>query len=114
MPPSRTERKTRAQKARWLGPSVVIIVLAGIALNGWLWFPAPHPTTIAVSPAANDHYSGSIVVAEPNRDTCRRYKLNNATGKMTDQGAGDCSAEANGSNGQQTRINAIAEGFRNK
>ena len=114
MPSNVARRKSRAPVARWLELTIVVIVLSGIALTAWIWFPASHPMPIAASPAASDPYSGSIILSAPNQDTCRRYKLDNATGKMTDGRVTDCTVDADGDNGHQTRIGVIADGFRNK
>jgi len=66
-------------------------------------------------PAADDWYSGSIIFTSPNSDDCHLYKWDNSTGRLERHGAGSCPSASNSqSTGQQKRVNAIADGFRNK
>ncbi len=122
MPSIPISNKAHPPRAHRSVPKLAIIVFASTALVGfvglvgWQFYVGTSTQApVAAEPAATDRYSGSIIVSSPNRDSCRQYNLDNATGKMKDEGVFDCTSGANGqASGQQKRVNAIADGFRNR
>jgi len=109
-----TRTVTRTPKARW-GRAAGAILLAGIAGAGlfvwWSQVADLYPGPVEFVPTVGNRSSGSIILAAPNRDGCRRYRLDNASGKLTDEGVGDCAGDADAA-GSSNRFRAIAKGFR--
>ena len=109
-----TRTIAHASKSRW-GRVVAVVLLAGIAgaaLFAWRSSAAnSHPAPVEALSATNDRYTGSIILAAPNSDSCRHYRLDNASGKLTDEGAGNCAGDADAT-GSGNRFSAIAKSFR--
>jgi len=92
-----------------------LTIFAGGALFAGVLYltPTTNPPDLTAtidSPAPrNEARSGSIVVSTPNSNDCRRYRLDNTTGEIEDNGNGDCGKRGGG---QRGRIEAISNGFR--
>lgn len=112
-----SKRRNDVAKKRWLGTAIALLLLAIVPLVGLYsrWFSESAPDTAMVGSLSmtSDRYAGSIIVSTPNQTDCRQYKWDNTTGKMTDGGTANCNATIN-ANGGETRLNAIADGFRNR
>ena len=74
--------------------------------------PEPQATTVSSITKSDDPIT--VIISSPNRNDCRRYQLNNATGAMNDKGMGDCMRDPDEGHGQGTRIEEISKGFRNR
>jgi hypothetical protein len=98
--------------------SAVFSVSAALlgAIGVWSFFAQRHPTVMpegpTVSSITRDENPITIIISSPNRNDCRRYRLDKAGGAISEKSTGDCDSDSGG--GQGTRIEAIAKGFRNK
>jgi hypothetical protein len=71
----------------------------------------PEPELASVSSIASGESPITVIVSSPNSNDCHRYELDAATGARNDKGTTKCIAEGDG---QSSRIQAIAKGFRNR
>ena len=113
-------KRMRSLQRRRLAPFVAMgigtmVVLAAI-YGARLLMARPHMARNTGSePSAVASIVGepptTVIVSTPNRDECRRYQLNVATGERGDRGLGDCDAESGNRPG---RLEAISRAFRNR
>lgn len=92
----------------WIGLMSVLAIVGCAGLIGWHLQATPKD---AVSPPipATDEYSGTIIFSLANRDDCRQYNLDNASGRMQNTGKSSCKVETPGS-----RVEEISNSFRGK
>jgi hypothetical protein len=114
--PQKPGSRRRPLRIIVVGSLSFMAVASAFAMRSFIAQPQPaairEPDPAAVSSIANERNRTLIVVTAPNRNECHRYQLNQVTGAMSDKGTSDCANDAGG--GQDSRIEAISRGFRNK